>query len=318
MKKGFIGVVLLVVLIMAAPCAGKNDAGKQENAITRETVKIAYLPITHSLPIFAEAELQKDNPAINIELIKYGSWPELMDALNTGRIDGAIALIELAMKAREQGIDLKAVALGHTDGNVIIVTNNINSTADLKGKPFAIPHRQSSHHILLRQMLANAGMVEQDLNIVELPPPEMPSALANGSISGYCVAEPFGARAVALGTGKVLYYSEELWDHSLCCSLVLNNNFIKNKNAAAKELVSRYGEAGKYISSNRDEKERIAAEYLGVDKKVLDLSLQWISYSDLKITPETYSGLTDKVKTYGLSQNPPTYESFVNPALLDN
>jgi NitT/TauT family transport system substrate-binding protein len=134
-------------------------------------------------------------------------------------------------------------------------------------------------------MLANAGMVEQDVNIVELPPPEMPSALANGAISGYCVAEPFGARAVALGNGKVLFYSEELWENSLCCSLVLTNDFINNRSAAAKELVSKYGEAGKFISLNRDEEEKIATEYLGVDKNVLDLSLQWISYSDLKITP---------------------------------
>ena len=55
----------------------------------------------------------------NLELVKFGSWPELMDALNTGRIDGASVLIQLAMNAKEKGIDLKAVALGHRDGNVL-------------------------------------------------------------------------------------------------------------------------------------------------------------------------------------------------------
>jgi len=34
-----------------------------------------------------------------------------VDALNSGKVDGASMLIELAMKAKEQGIDLKAVAL---------------------------------------------------------------------------------------------------------------------------------------------------------------------------------------------------------------
>ena len=53
-------------------------------------------------------------------MVKFGSWPDLMDALNTGRIDGASVLIELAMKAKELGIDLKAVALGHQDGNVLV------------------------------------------------------------------------------------------------------------------------------------------------------------------------------------------------------
>ena len=42
-----------------------------------------------------------------MELVKFGSWPDLMDALNTGRIDGASVLAELAMKANELGIDLK-------------------------------------------------------------------------------------------------------------------------------------------------------------------------------------------------------------------
>jgi len=35
--------------------------------------------------------------------------------LNSGKVDGASMLIELAMKAKEQGIDLKAVALGHRE-----------------------------------------------------------------------------------------------------------------------------------------------------------------------------------------------------------
>jgi len=51
---------------------------------------------------------------------------ELVDALNSGKVDGASMLIELAMKAKEQGIDLKAVALGHRDGNVVVVSKDIN------------------------------------------------------------------------------------------------------------------------------------------------------------------------------------------------
>lgn len=59
---------------------------------------------------------------LNVELVKFGSWPELMDALNSGRVDGASVLIELAMKAKERGVGLKAVALGRRDGNVAIVS----------------------------------------------------------------------------------------------------------------------------------------------------------------------------------------------------
>lgn len=76
-----------------------------------------------------------------------------MDALNSGKVDGASMLIELAMKAKEQDIDLKVVALGHRDGNVVVVSEDINKVEDLKGKNFAIPSKLSTHNILLYIML---------------------------------------------------------------------------------------------------------------------------------------------------------------------
>ena len=55
----------------------------------------------------------------------------------------------------------------------------------------------------------------------------------------------------------------------------------------------------------------MAKKYLNQSDEVLDISLQWISYNDLDITEETYNTLVEKVKEYGLSDNPPTYSEFV-------
>jgi len=278
------------------------------------TVKIAYLPITHALPALAAADLAaegKIDSLVSVELVKFGSWPELLDALNTGRVDGASVLIELASKAKEQGINLKAALLGHRDGNVIIVNPDINSAADLKGRTFAIPHRQSSLNILFLLMLENAGVDVADINVVEMNPAEMPSALANGQVSGYSVAEPFGARSVVLGTGKVLCYSEQLWQDSICCSLVFNNGFISGRKETAQKYIEQYKAAGDYIAKNRDAAKAVAKKYLNTDDAVLDLSLQWIKYDKLEITHEAYKDLTDKEVKFRLTDNPPDYNDFV-------
>ena len=101
------------------------------------TYTIGYLPITHALPVFEEKELlEAENSGIQIKLQKFSSWSDLTDALHAGKIDGASELIELAMSAKAKGVDLKAVALGHKDGNVIVVNNSIQSPADMKGKTF--------------------------------------------------------------------------------------------------------------------------------------------------------------------------------------
>lgn len=303
MKKRISAVLLSLALVISAASCG--NAKKSDEKV----IKIAYLPITHSLAVLEEADELEAQEGVKVELVKYGSWPELLDALNTGKVDGASVLIELAMKSKQEGIGIKAVALGHRDGNVIVVSNDIETAADLKGKTFAIPHRQSSHNILMNDALATAGLNVNDLNVTELAPTEMPSALASGQIDGYCVAEPFGAMGVSLGAGKVLYSSEELWEDSICCGLVLTDKFIDERPEEAKSFVESYKTAGNSLT--KENAKELAKKYLNQTDEVLDVSLQWISYNDLDITEEIYNALVEKVKGYGLSDDPPTYSEFV-------
>lgn len=304
--------LLFLILGNIGLCACSRQAlSISENDENKTIVTIGYLPITHALAIFEEKELlETENHTIQIHLQKFSSWADLMDALNSGRIDGASVLMELAMNAKSKGIDLKAMALGHTDGNVIVVSDKIQSPTDLKGKTLAIPSMQSSHNILLRDALNKAGLRISDINLVQLSPTEMPSALVSKAIDGYCVAEPFGAQAVALGFGHILYRSEELWSDSLCCGLVLRSDTIRRLGDDNVELfMQKYHAAGKQLQP--EEASRIAEKYLGQDTAILALSLQWISFDDLTISKQAYTLLAEKMMAYGIHSNPPAYEDFV-------
>lgn len=303
-RKKKISSLLLAGTLLTGLLTGCGKESQDEN-----TVKIAYLPITHALAVLEEAEELETETGLKIELVKFGSWTELLDALNSGRVDGASVLIELAMKSKQEGVGIKAVALGHHDGNVVVVSNDINSASDLKGKTFAIPHRQSSHHILLHETLAKGGLTIEDVNVTELAPTEMPSALASGQIDGYCVAEPFGAMGVSIDAGKVLYSSEELWEDSVCCGLVLTDSFLETRPDDARIFVENYKKAGD--SLDKETAQATAKKYFSQSDDVLETSLQWISYDSLEITEEMYDLLVEKVKNDGLSDNPPAYSEFV-------
>ena len=317
-------ILLSMVFLILTACSGRDETrtaapANDNNARTEgKTIKIAYLPITHALPLYIENELANDNSnSFRLELIKFGSWPELAEALNAGRVDGASMLIELAVKAKENGIDLKVVALGHRDGNVVVVSKDINTVQDLKGKNFAILSRLSTHNILLHIMLKDNGLSYSDVNIIELPPPEMPAALSEGRISGYCVAEPFGAQSVAAGKGKTLFESHELWEGSLCCGLVLRNDFIKNNAEVVEEFVREYVNAGLKAEQKDEDVKNITAKYLKAEPGVLDLSLEWISYKNLRLEEKEYNELVGYMKETGLSENPPGYGDFADNSVID-
>lgn len=278
----------------------------------KATVKIAFLPITHALPVFEVAkELHDDaNSEIQVQLVQYGSWPELMDALNAGKVDGASVLVELAMRAAEQGVGVKAAALGHRDGNVIVASKKIKTPEDLAGKTIAIPARQSSHYILVLDALAEAGLTESDVTLTELAPTEMPSALASSQIDAYCVAEPFGAKGVESAGGHVLAQSNDLWKDSVCCALVFNAAFLAKSPKTAKAFIQAYKQAG----DNLDQSDRdleVAKEFLKQPDDVLKTSLKWISYRDLDIDADTYAELVRRMKAAGLSENSPAFADFV-------
>ena len=67
---------------------------------------------------------------------------------------------------------------------VLVGGNDIKDVRDLEGENFAIPSKFSTHNILLNQMLEQNGMKYKDVNVVEMPPAEMPAALSEGRISG--------------------------------------------------------------------------------------------------------------------------------------
>ncbi|WP_174733362.1 ABC transporter substrate-binding protein [Mesobacillus harenae] len=321
MKNSFKSALLLMItamliLALAACGTGNSDSGQSSGDGEKKTVKIGYLPITHAVPLYIEKEME-EYENFNLELIKFGSWPELMDALNTGRIDGASVLVTLAMKAKEQGIDLKAVALGHRDGNVLVTANDINNAEDLKGKTFAIPHKFSTHNILLYQMLKQNGMEYEDVKAVEMPPAEMPAALSEGRVAGYVVAEPFGAISVAIDNGKVLYQDQDIWADSIDCTLVLRNDFIQENNEVAQEFVNEYVKAGEMAELKNEHTHEMSSKYMKVEKDVLDLSFQWISYDNLRIKEEEYEELKNNLTEMGLMENPPAYDEFVDNSLMD-
>ena len=308
-------IMIAVLTVVTAACGnGSPSAGSAE----KRTVKIGYLPITHALPLYVEDDLEQQGfEKFTLELVKFGSWPDLIDALNAGRIDGASMLVTLAMKANEQGSPVKAVALGHRDGNVLVVSKDIHETKDLKGKNFAIPHKFSTHHILLYEMLKKDGLNYEDVNVVELPPAEMPAALSEGRISGYVVAEPFGAIAVTMDKGKVLYQSEEIWLDSVDCALVLRSEFIEQEREIAQAFVQEYVKAGELAEAKDDYIKEVSAKYMNVEDNVLELSLEWISYDNLRLNEEAYNKLAEYMIEMGLSENPPAYEDFVDNSLID-
>lgn len=275
-----VGIVLLFLsfVLVLAGCGAGGTAGSQTE---KPVFKIGYLPITHSLPLVVAKSQRQEFQHFTLELVRFGSWPDLMDAYHSGAIQGASALLPLALADQVRGRPVEVELLTHRGGDVLVAAPGIHSVADLKGKRVGIPHRLSVHNVLLYEALKKAGVDYQQVEKVEMAPPEMVSALARGDIAAYVVAEPFGAKAVLGGTGHVLAREEDIMPCGVCCGLIVNPQWREQHPEAVKELAKAVADAGVFIDRHRDEAVQIAAKELNIAPDLWKKSLEWIRFNDL-------------------------------------
>ena len=165
---------------------------------------VGGLPVTCNLtlPVACTARATenaaiKGSPPLAFEYSKYNGWPEIKESLMSGRIQAAYMLAPLVMDLADKKIPVKIVSLGHRSGAVIMVRTDspYKHFKELTGKRIAIPSRFAVDFLFLRKMLAQEGMTPKDIEIVEMPPPDMPAALYAKAVDAYCTGEPFGAAA---------------------------------------------------------------------------------------------------------------------------
>lgn len=260
-------------------------AATGEAAAARPEFKVGYLPITHSLPVVVADRLYAGKyKHLKPTLVKFSSWPELVDAYNSGKVQAVSELLVLALAGAERGVPTSIAALSHRHGDILTVAKEIRSVRDLKGKRVAIPHRMSVHTILLSQVLKKEGLSLKDVEWIELPPPDMPAALARGDIKAFIVAEPFGTKAIQAGIGKKLLDAKTIWPDYLCCGLVINPAFQAKHPAAVKEYLASFTAAGTYIDKHRADAVRIARGYMNIEEAVFMQSFEHrVSFSDLRV-----------------------------------
>ena len=149
----------------------------------------------------------------------------------------------------------------------------------------------STHNYELRYWLASGGIApgyytatdttgtkDADVLISVTPPPQMPATLAQGTIQGYCVGEPWNQQAVIKGIGVVAITDYEIWKNNPEKVFGVTADWAaKNPNthiAVIKALIR----AAKWLDASPENRMKACEilsrpEYVGADKQIIANSM---------------------------------------------
>ena len=264
MKKWLLVVCSLVILITLTAC-GKNDEAIPVNGKSSEPLKVTLPTWTGYGPLFlAEEKGFFEKNGVDVELSVIEGLGERKAALAGGKVDGMATALDVQVTFAGAGIPVEVVWLFDDSygGDGILVKNDINSVKDLKGKKMAFEVGSTSQMLALTA-LAQGGLTEEDVTVVQMSAGDAGAAFAAGQVDAAVTWEPWLSKG-AEANGKVLLSTKDL-PGIIIDTVAFHEDVIKNRPEDVKAFVKAMGEAMDFWKDNKKEANEIMAKGLGID-----------------------------------------------------
>lgn len=294
-----------------------------------EKFKVGFLPVTCHLtcPVTDFINTQTTGQGL-FEPLRFNSWPELKEAYLAGHTPATFILAPMAIALREQGVPIKIVYLGHRDGSAVMVhkDSGIFRMEDLRGKRVAVPNRYSNQRLLIFRALQKAGMTVDDIQLVEMAPPDMPAALYSKSVDAISSGEPFMGQTELDGYGRVLWLTKDVWPNFISCVLAVREDVIRDRRADVQALVDGIAKSGKWLDQTMDHRmsaaKFVSKNYYMQDPRLLTFVLSKppdrVKYTRLTPLRPDFEEIEALGKSSGVLQGTAHFEDYVDPSFADS
>ena len=244
-------------------------AGSDAPEITE--VKIGFIPLTDCAPIVVAAEMGFDKKyGIKITPSKEASWAAIRDKTVNGELHAAHVLyglvygVQLGIGGQQK--DMAVLMTLNHNGQGITLANQLKDKGVKDGRSlkrlldnenrdytFAQTFPTGTHSMWLNYWLAANGINPiKDVKTIVVPPPQMVANMRIGNMDGYCVGEPWNARAIYDKVGYTVATSQDIWADHPEKVLGTTAEFVAKNPNTSRAMIMAILEACKYIEATEN------------------------------------------------------------------
>src|SRR5438093_5742922 len=230
------GQSMLATRVTGVP-RGWAGGAYQDDSPENPKVRLGIIALTDCSSIVMAHELGYFKKfGIDSVVSKEASWAVIRDKMNLGENHATHMLIGMpfASSMGLLGSPVKPMVIPwmlNRNGQAITLNNKllqagVKTPKDLKpiadkakasGDPltFAMTFPPGTHAMWTRYWLGSGGInPDKDVNLITIPPPQMVANMKVGKMDGFCVGEPWNARAIADKIGFTVTTTQKMWkDH---------------------------------------------------------------------------------------------------------
>ena len=197
-------VVGLCLSLVLGSCSSERSLNSTANSQTSQStltkvIRIGHQPQGTFLFLKASGNLEKrlSPMGFSVEWKQFPAGPPILAAMGEGKIDMGYAGVVPPLFAQANGVPFVYVAndsaVPGSIGILVPKDSPIRKLADLKGKKIAATKASASHYMLIRALI-KAGLTLEDVEFVDLPPPQDQEAFKQGNVDAWIGWHPFLAQ----------------------------------------------------------------------------------------------------------------------------
>ncbi|MFN0144987.1 MAG: ABC transporter substrate-binding protein [Dehalococcoidia bacterium] len=255
------GLVALAAMAVVLSACGDDD----DSASSGSAIKLGFSAWPGWFPwqVAEDAGLFKE-AGVNVELVWFEGYLDSITALASGQLDANSQTLNDTIGSVAGGADQVIVLVNdNSSGNdQIIVSSEIKTIQDLKGKKVGLEEGVVDHYLLLLGLKA-AGMSPSDVEIVNLETGAAASAFAAGQLDAVAVFAPFTTQALKRQGSRTLFSSKD-YPGAIPDHLVVSRKLADSRPADVQKLINAWYLTLDYIEKNPDEAIKIMAKRAGV------------------------------------------------------
>jgi len=283
--------------------------------------RIGFLPVTCHLtcPVTDFINRQQTGHSI-FDPVRFNGWPELKEAYLSGYTPATFILAPMAIALREQGCRSRSC----TGAQGWLGVDGAEGFEHLQDRRSARENDRGAgtlcnQWLLLYRELKSRGMSVSDVNIVEMAPPDMPTALYSKAVDAVTSGEPFMGRRRWMATGAA-FTGKGCVPGFISCVLAVSEDMIRNHRPQVQELVNGIAASGKWLDSSMDHRmeaaQFVSTLYYNQNPRLLAYVLSKppdrVKYSNLKPNEANFEEIEMLGKAAGMLKGTAHFNDYVD------
>jgi sulfonate transport system substrate-binding protein len=258
--------------------------------IKTKVLRMGYQQAGDLVRITRVLEKRLEPLGIKVEWAQFAQGPQLMEAMNVGKIDLGSVGETPPIFAQAAGAQIAyIVGRRRTEktgkGSAIVVPPNspIKTVKDIKGQKVVFQKASASHYFILRA-LEDAGLKYSDIQVLSIPNVEAASAFLEGKIPVWVTSDPHLARAEKLGKAKIIRTAQGL--DSPSGYYIATKQFAIDNPGLVRIVIEEIDKIERWAEAHPKETAKLIVPYQKLPADVMDLVISRRSYGLRAISPE--------------------------------